>query len=126
MGFIVPDENGRTNKLKQYVNRDITIKISENKKITSLKWLAVWDVRDSRNFADIYIPSDFQPPSPQRISEFSQLSNNVKSGPVVILDSKTIKIPEFHFDGQSGNAYFFVGTGPQANPTGKKIPDERG
>ena len=126
IGFIIPDENGKTNKLRRYDSKDIRIKLAEDKKIKSLKWLSVWDIRDNRNFADIYIPDDFEPPAPQEISEFSRDSNEVKSGPVVILDSKTIKIPDFNFDGLSQNAYFWVGMGPQPNSAGRRIPNEKG
>lgn len=126
IGFIVPDENGKTNRLRQYVNKDITIKIPDDKKISALKWLSIWDIRDNRNFADIYIPEGFQPPAPQIISEFSRLSHEVKSGPVVIIDSRTIKIPDFSYDGKGKDVYFWVGTGPQPNSAGKKIANERG
>jgi transposase len=126
IGFIIPDEYGKTNKLRQYVNKDIRIRIPDDKKIKVIKWLSVWDIRDNRNFADVYIPDGFQSPAPQEISEFSRYSHNVKSGPVIIIDSKTIKIPDFTYDGSSKNAYFWVGTGPQPNSAGKKIPDEKG
>ena len=126
IGFIIPDENGKTNKLKRYDSKDITIRISDDKRIKSLKWLSVWDIRDNRNFADIYISDEFEPPAPQEISEFSRLSNDVRSGPVSIIDSKTIKIPDFYFDGKSKNAFFWVGSGPQPNSAGIKIPDEKG
>ena len=88
--------------------------------------MAVWDIRDNKNFADIYIPEGFQPPAPQTISEFSRFSHDVKSGPVIIVNSKTIQIPNLFYDGEGKNAYFFAGTGPQPNPSGKKIPDEKG
>jgi transposase len=126
IGFIIPDEYGKTNKLRQYVNKDIRIRIPDDKKIKVIKWLSVWDIRDNRNFADVYIPDGFQSPAPQEISEFSRYSHNVKSGPVIIIDSKTIKIPDFTYDGSSKSAYFWVGTGPQPNSAGKKIPDEKG
>lgn len=74
----------------------------------------------------MYIPEGFEPPSPQTISELSRLEHDVKSGPVVVLDAKTIKIPDLHYDGKGDETYFWVGVGPQPNPTGQKIPDERG
>lgn len=108
------------------MNKDITIRIPDDKKIVALKWLAVWDIRDNKNFADLYIPDGFQPPAPQEISELSRLSDSVRSGPLTIIDSKTIRIPDFNFDGKHKNVYFWVGTGPQPNTAGKKIPNERG
>ncbi|XP_015785724.1 protein Skeletor, isoforms B/C-like [Tetranychus urticae] len=126
IGFIVPDETGRTNKLRRYNNEDITIRLPEDKKLNSIKWFSIWDIRDRRNLADIYIPEEFEPPSPQRISEFSRISNGVQSGPVVILDSKTIAIPELYYDGLSENTFFWVGDGPQPHSSGRKIPNEQG
>lgn len=127
IGFIVPDERGRTNKLNRYNNQDITIRIPDgDKKIQSLKWLSIWDIRDNRNFADIYIPDGFSPPSAQRIAEFSRESHGVRSGPLVVLDSKRIRIENFFYDGSSNSTYFWVGTGPVPSSSGKRIPDELG
>ena len=126
VGFIVPDERGKTNKLKQYVNIDIRIRLPDDKRIQSIKWISVWDIRNQKNFADLYIPEGFLPPTPQTISEFSQLSNDVKSEPVVIQDAKTIRIPEFSYDGKRKEAYFWVGVGPQPTSAGQKIPNELG
>ncbi|KAI2795561.1 hypothetical protein BLOT_016681, partial [Blomia tropicalis] len=126
IGFIVPNEHGKTNKLRQYINQDIRIRLPEDKRIQSIKWISVWDIRAQKNFADLYIPEGFLPPSPQIIAEFSQLSNDVKSEPVVILDAKTIRIPEFTYDGKRKAAYFWVGMGPQPTSAGQRIPNELG
>ncbi|XP_022244635.1 protein Skeletor, isoforms B/C-like [Limulus polyphemus] len=126
VGLIVPNEEGKTNKLQRYVNEDITIQLPDKKKITSIKWLAVWDIREHVSYADIYIPEGFEPPSPQRISEFSRDGHGVQSDAVYIIDSKTIKIPNLYYDGNSSDTYFWVGVGPQPNPNGDKIPDEKG
>ncbi|XP_076331217.1 cytochrome and DOMON domain-containing protein knickkopf isoform X2 [Tachypleus tridentatus] len=126
VGLIVPNEEGKTNKLQRYVNEDITIQLPDKKKITSIKWLAVWDIREHANYADIYIPEGFEPPSPQRISELSRDGHGVRSDAVYIMDSKTIKIPNLYYDGNSSDTYFWVGVGPQPNPNGDKIPDEKG
>lgn len=92
----MPDEHGRTNKLQRYISQgdylivllitltsvngrsDITIRLPDDKKIKSLKWLAVWDLRDNRNFADIYIPDGFEPPSPQRVAELSRNGHGIR------------------------------------------------
>lgn len=126
IGFIVPNEHGKTNKLRQYINQDIRIRLPEDKRIQSIKWISVWDIRAQKNFADLYIPEGFLPPSPQIIAEFSQLSNDVKSEPVVLLDAKTIRIPEFTYDGKRKAAYFWVGMGPQPTSAGQRIPNELG
>ena len=43
-GFIVPDKSGRTNVLDRYLNEEFTIKLPSQKKITDLKWFAVYDL----------------------------------------------------------------------------------
>lgn len=116
----------RTNILDRYFNKDFTLKLPDNKKITEVKWLAVYDLSRQNDFGDIYIPEDFEPPRPQRGGSFSKRSNGVSSSTIEILDSKTIKIPEFYYDGKGKKAYFWVGVGPQPSSKGSKIPDELG
>lgn len=126
IGFIVPDEEGKTNKLQRYVNEDVTLRLPEKRKITSVKWLAVWDLREHSNFADIYIPEGLEPPSPQKISELSRTSHGVRSDAVVVIDSKTISILNLYYDGNKTDVFFWVGIGPQPSSHGEKIPDENG
>lgn len=126
VGFIVPNEKGRTNKLRQYINQNIRIRLPEDKSIHTIRWLAIWDIRTQKNFADLFIPEGFLPPAPQTIAEFSQLSNGVRSEPLIILNAKTIKIPSFSYDGLRKEVFFWVGSGPQPNSVGEKIPNELG
>lgn len=103
-----------------------TVSKRKERRVRQLKWLAIWDLSQNLNFGDIYIPDGFEPPGPQRISQFARLSNSIRSDPVVILNSKTIKVPNFTFDGFDRTAHFCVGNGPQPNGQGKIIPNERG
>lgn len=116
----------RTNILDRYFNKEFTLRLPDNKKITEIKWLAIYDLNTQNDFGDIYIPEDFEPPTAQRASAFSKLSHGVKSDVVEILDSKTIRIPEFHYDGRGPKTFFFCGVGAQPSPKGTKIPDELG
>lgn len=125
-GFIIPSEDGRTNRLQRYTNRDITIRMPEDRRITSIRWLAVWDIRSSKNLGDIIIPEGFEPPTPKKISEFSRLAHNVKSETVILIDSRSIGIQQLYYDGLGPSTFFYVGIGPQPNPTGTKVPDETG
>lgn len=50
-------------------------------------------------FGDVYIPEDFEPPVKQVIGDFTTKSHGVSSGPIEIIDSKTIKIPMFSYNG---------------------------
>ncbi|XP_029040835.2 protein Skeletor, isoforms B/C [Osmia bicornis bicornis] len=125
-GFIVPDEWGKTNVLDRYFNKDFTLTLPDNKKITDIKWFAVYDLGSQNTFGDVYIPEEFDPPTPQKISQLTKRSHGVSSEAVVIMDSKTIKIPEFKYNGQGTDTYFWVGLGPQPSSKGTKVPDEYG
>ncbi|KAK7791145.1 hypothetical protein R5R35_008577 [Gryllus longicercus] len=125
-GFIVADEYGKTNVLARYFNKDFTLTLPDKKKITEIKWFAVYDLSSQNTFGDIYIPEDFEPPATQRISQFSAVAHNVSSESIEIIDAKTLKIPDFRYDGLGKDTYFWVGQGPQPSSKGTKIPDEYG
>lgn len=116
----------RTNILERYFNKEFTLTLPDKKKMTEIKWLAVYDLNSQNNFGDIYIPEEFEPPMPQKISSFTKRSHNVSSEALEILDSKTIRLPEFSYDGKGKKAYFWTGVGPQPSSKGNKIPDEMG
>ncbi|KAM7304886.1 hypothetical protein ISCGN_014786 [Ixodes scapularis] len=46
VGFIVPDEEGKTNKLQPYTDKDIYLHLPDRRKITSVRWLAIWNLRE--------------------------------------------------------------------------------
>lgn len=112
--------------MSRYFNKDFTLRLPDNKKITEIKWLALYDLSTQNDFGDIYIPEDFEPPSAQRGGSFSKKSHGVSSGVVEMLDSKTIKIPDFYYDGLGAQTYFYGGVGAQPSMKGTKIPDELG
>jgi hypothetical protein len=116
----------RTNVLERYFNKEFTIKLPDNKRITEVKWLAIYDLQSQNTFGDVYIPEEFDPPSPQRAGSFSKISHNVSSGSIEILDSKTIRIPNFSYDGLGRSVQFWAGVGAQPANKGFKVPDELG
>ncbi|XP_066581893.1 protein Skeletor, isoforms B/C [Prorops nasuta] len=125
-GFIVPDEYGKTNILDRYFNKDFTLTLPDNKKITDIKWFAIYDLWSQSAFGDVYIPEEFDPPAPQKIPQLSTRSHGISSDSIIILDAKTISIPQFSYDGTGGDVYFWVGLGPQPSSKGFKVPDEYG
>ncbi|XP_059469856.1 protein Skeletor, isoforms B/C isoform X2 [Neocloeon triangulifer] len=125
-GFIVPDEYGTTNVLNKYYNKDITVNLPDRKKLTEVKWLAVYDISAQKAFGDVYIPEEFEPPRTQRISRLSKTSRGVSSDSIEIVDSKTIRIKGFSYDGSGKETYFWVGGGPQPSTKGNKVPDDMG
>ncbi|XP_011497240.1 PREDICTED: protein Skeletor, isoforms B/C [Ceratosolen solmsi marchali] len=125
-GFIVPDEYGKTNVLMRYHNKDFTLNLPDNKKITEIKWFAVYDLSTQNIFGDIYIPEEFDPPAPQRITQLSKSLHNVSSESIIILDAKTISIQKLTYNRKGEDTYFLVGQGSQPSPKGMKVPDEYG
>lgn len=116
----------RTNILDRYFNKDFTLKLPDNKKITEIKWLAIYDLSTQNDFGDVYIPESFEPPRSQRTSSLTKRSHGVNSSVIEILDSKTFRIPELYYDGMGSKTYFLAGVGAQPSAKGTKIPDELG
>uniref|UniRef100_A0A8D8ZRQ2 Protein Skeletor, isoforms B/C n=1 Tax=Cacopsylla melanoneura TaxID=428564 RepID=A0A8D8ZRQ2_9HEMI len=125
-GFLVPDEHGKTNVLERYLNKDFTLTLPDNKKITEINWFALYDLTKHNTFGDVYIPEEFEPPARQIITQLSRRSHGVTSGSVELIDAKTIIIPEFTYNGAGKDTYFWVGVGPQPSSKGFKVPDEYG
>lgn len=116
----------RTNVLERYFNKDFTLTLPDKKKITDIKWFAIYDLWSQNTFGDIYIPEEFEPPTIQKISQLSGKSNSIVSDSIEILDSKTIKLNGFIYDGKAKSAHFWVGVGPQPSSKGYQVPDEYG
>ncbi|XP_066138270.1 protein Skeletor, isoforms B/C [Euwallacea fornicatus] len=125
-GFIVPDEHGKTNVLERYFNKDFTLVLPENKRITDIKWFAIYDISSQNTFGDIYIPEEFEPPTVQKVSQLTGKTNSISTISVEILDAKQIKLIGFTYDGNAKGAYFWVGVGAQPVSKGFKVPDEYG
>ncbi|KAL3269598.1 hypothetical protein HHI36_008662 [Cryptolaemus montrouzieri] len=125
-GFIVPDEYGYTNVLERYLNKDFTLSLPDKKKITDIRWFAVYDIWSQNTFGDIYVPEEFEPPTIQNVGQLSGKKNNVSSGDIQILDAKRLRINKFEYDGNAKKAQFWVGVGPQPGPKGFRVPDENG
>nr|CAD7202981.1 unnamed protein product [Timema douglasi] len=75
-GFIIPDEFGKTNMLERYFNKDFTLTLPDGKKITEIKWIAIYDLSSQNTFGDVYIPEEFEPPTTQTVSQLTGKSHN--------------------------------------------------
>lgn len=114
----------RTNILERYFNKRFTLTLP--KKITEIKWLAIYDLNTQNNFADLYIPEDFEPPETQKIGPFLKTKHNVSCEYIEIKDSKRISIKKFFYNGSGKKVYFWAGVGPQPTSKGFKISNEMG
>jgi len=59
------------------------------------------------------------------LTSHGKVGGEVRTGSIEVLDSKTIRIPNLHYNGR-GLAYFFAGDGPIPHRRGFKVPDELG
>ena len=78
------------------------------------------------DFGSLQFPPNLDPPRPKELTELKRLAHGVRSGKITILDSRTFYIPNLQYDGAGPDAYFWVGTGPEPNSRGIKVPNELG
>ena len=51
------------------------------------------------DFGNLIFPDDLVIPAARELGQFSRLAHGVRSGTVTILDPKTIRIEDLHYDG---------------------------
>jgi len=126
-GFIIPNEYYRTNVLHRYLNAEFTLTLPPGKTVEDLSWFSVYDIESGKNFGEVTFPPQFQAPAKQRLQSLEGVSNNVGAEEVILLDSKTIVLNYFTYDGRAGDGvHFWVGNGPQPSRKGRVVPNERG
>ena len=99
--------------------------VPEGKRISRIKWLAVYDIGSQNTFGDVYVPDEFEAPAERAVGPLAG-SPAASSKPVRFLDAVTVLIPELRYDGSGQEVYFWTGVGPQPSSRGMKIPDEYG
>lgn len=62
----------------RYLNDLITITLPDKKRVTDIKWFAVYDLSLHDAFGDVFIPEDFEPPGNQILSDIFGRSNGVR------------------------------------------------
>ncbi|XP_018007875.2 uncharacterized protein LOC108665610 [Hyalella azteca] len=125
-GFIIPDENGSTQPLKRYRNKDVTLTLPEGITLKDVKWISVWCRAFAIDFGHVVVPSGLQYPRPQKINALSTLDHGVSSDRLVVVDAQTFLIPNFSYDGAAPDARFWVGRGDKPGSDGTVVPDENG
>jgi len=126
-GDIVPNEYGRTNVLQRYLNSEFTLTLPNGKQVDQIKWFAVYDLTEYEAYGALYVPDGFEPPWKQVLSHLEGKSNGVEADQVEVLDSKTLMLKEFYYDGKGGKGiHFYVGRGPQPSSKGTVVPNELG
>lgn len=81
--------NFRTNILERYYNAEIQLTLPEGKRISRIKWLAIYDIGSQNAFGDVYVPDEFEAPAVRSVGPLAG-SNAVSSKPVRFLDATTL------------------------------------
>ncbi|ETN87168.1 hypothetical protein NECAME_00027 [Necator americanus] len=125
-GTKVPSFEYGITPLGKYENAEqVVLTLPGRHKITNFKSFSLFCFKYEHNFGSVLIPENIIIPRPQFLaSELKGSRYSVGSGPILILDKRTIKIFGFTFDADKApDGYFFVGRGPNvAHDAGVKVP----
>lgn len=127
-GEKIMDEGGKAEKLKAYTKMTIAVTLPAGKKINDFKYFSVFGVDDKADYGHVVIPDNFEPPKERSIGVFQDLTHGLKVDDIILKDSRTVFLKNFHYDGKGPNASFCVGTtddAPGTNLAGmQKMQDE--
>ncbi|VDL74029.1 unnamed protein product [Nippostrongylus brasiliensis] len=115
-GVKIPSLEYGITPLGKYDNvEQVVLTLPGRHKIVNFKSFSLFCYKYEHNFGSIVIPENVIIPRPQY---------SVGSGPILIMDKRTIKIFGFTFDADKApDGYFFVGRGPNvAHDAGVKVP----
>uniref|UniRef100_A0AC34Q6X6 DM13 domain-containing protein n=1 Tax=Panagrolaimus sp. JU765 TaxID=591449 RepID=A0AC34Q6X6_9BILA len=124
-GLKIPSLEFGIAPLRKYENARVVLVLPGLHKVTSFKSFSLYCLNFDHNFGSVQIHEGLVVPRPQFLSgELSGSRYSVGSGPILILDRRTIKIFGFTFDGDKApDGFFFVGRGPNVvHDAGVKVP----
>ncbi|KAI6235634.1 Protein Skeletor, isoforms D/E [Aphelenchoides besseyi] len=125
-GLKIPTYETGITPLPDFENVErIVLNIPDQHRIGEFKNLAVYSPSTKLAYGSVVIPDDVIVPKSHFLSkELAGNRYNIGSGPILILDTRTIKIFAFTFDGDKApDGYFFVGRGLNLDrDVGSKVP----
>ncbi|KAF5279957.1 hypothetical protein FQA39_LY18178 [Lamprigera yunnana] len=126
-GTLVPDENGSTANLKAYAGKNVTVKLTGDVTVDEVDYLAVWCIKFKHNFGHTFVRKKRPRTSTAvELEPLKELAHGLRSGPVVIVDKKTIFVPNLYYDGEGPDAHFWVGKGDVPTSDGILVANEKG
>uniref|UniRef100_A0A914HYD2 DM13 domain-containing protein n=1 Tax=Globodera rostochiensis TaxID=31243 RepID=A0A914HYD2_GLORO len=112
-------------------NHHILLTLPDNSLIKTLNWLSIWDHSQKQTVALVLIPSSaagatFQPPSSVQLRPLLppnvSTGKRVQSGPIRVLNTKTIELTEFSLSTEGLPMWFMVGKEIVPNRNGHIVP----
>ncbi|XP_064465589.1 protein Skeletor, isoforms B/C-like isoform X2 [Ornithodoros turicata] len=126
-GVLTPDENGSRHPLRRYSNQTILLTLEEGTRITDYGSFALWCREFTENFGQVRIPRNLELPAEQTIGNFQNGAHAIRSAAVTLLDSQTVHIAQFYYDGTGPDAYFMVGNSDHVTDVAAtKVPNNKG
>jgi len=127
-GFIIPNERGRSEVLGPYRNKNLVLRFPITKKgqrsLNDVQWISVWCRQFAIDFGHVPIPKGVTWPSAQVAQGLQSDRPVLRSSAVSVVDSNTLKIDDFTFDGTVQDAIFVMGSG-DAESSGSQVADEK-
>ncbi|CDW56362.1 DM13 domain containing protein [Trichuris trichiura] len=105
--------------LPPYYDKHVVITLPSNIAITDFSTFGLWCQSCSQDFGHVRLSQSQAPPTAQFLEGGLRATSkgmryNVGSGPVLIMDRRTVKIYGLTFDGnRAPDSFFFVGKGPE-------------
>ncbi|GBP44141.1 hypothetical protein EVAR_81463_1 [Eumeta japonica] len=94
------DERGSAAPLRRYRGEGVALALPEGTGLKDIRWLSVWCEEFAVNFGDVRIPPNVEHPRPVRVGALRGV-HGVRSDPVVLVDSQTLLVPNFSYDGEA-------------------------
>ncbi|GMT06176.1 hypothetical protein PENTCL1PPCAC_28350, partial [Pristionchus entomophagus] len=127
-GVKIPSFEFGITPLGAYENAErVVLLLPGTHKLKDFKSFSLFCFRFEHNFSSLHFPHDLADKIPKHqflTAELKGSRYNVGSGPIMVVDRRTIKVFGFTFEGDKApDGYFFVGRGPNVNhDSGVKVP----
>ncbi|CAB3399362.1 unnamed protein product [Caenorhabditis bovis] len=91
----------------------VVVHIPEKHRIDDFKSFSVYSFKQERNYGSVVFPENMKIPKSVKLSsEFSGKRYKLRSGPLYVIDRRTIKVYGFTFEGNKApKTYFYAGRG---------------
>lgn len=103
----------------------LILELPDDKWVKTTNWVSIWDHKKEKPLASVLIPNGpaFQIPSIVLLKSLTPIGNRkISSGPITVLDTKTIEIKNFYLDTDGIPVWFMIGKDIIPNSNGLIVP----
>ncbi|CEF71172.1 DM13 domain-containing protein [Strongyloides ratti] len=118
--------NNNVTSLEWYAGfQPLILELPDDKWVKTTNWVSIWDHKQKKSLASVLIPNGpaFQIPSIVLLKSLTPIGNRkISSGPITVLDTKTIEIKNFYLDTEGVPVWFMIGKDIIPNSNGLIVP----